>query len=419
VGEVIQDIEQGAGDIGYELGGQSPVMGAIGETLPTAAITALGLKPFRDVVKAGTGISKAERAVKKSIADRRANKVLQEAAPEADVLKREAGAIYNQLDESGAVIKSEVTDNLTADLQATMAKEGFHPKLNQPIAVALDEFKALQGTNVPIGKLDQLRKFAQAGAASMDLPTKRLGAIMLRKIDESMDKLKQSDFESGGGAIGEQYKQARNLWGRARRSEMITEAIKSAENAASGTENGIRVEIRKILRSDKKRKQFSTEEQAALREIADGTKSANIAKALGKLGFDFGKSTNTLGGLMGIGAGGAVAGAPGMIVVASIGNVSRELAKFLTRNNAKMADAIVRAGKDGVKIAREYVKRVPRKDQNPQHLAELFGNSEASLEALRKMPLTSLSKNQRSLVRDAVLYADMLQQTKNAQDSSR
>lgn len=418
VAETIQDIEQGAGDIGYKLGGDSPVMGAIGKTIPTAVVTALGFKPVRSAVKTATGIKKASSVARKVMDDKAVNKTLYAAAPDAPLLKDTASNIFTSLDESGAVINADKITKLANDLTETVTKKGYHPKLQPSVKVTLDEFDLLKGKNISVGKLNQLREFATSAASNIDPKTKMLGVNMLNKIDNMMEKLKPSDFSQGGVRAGEQYKLARDLWGRSKRSEMMSKAVADAENAASGTENGIRIEVRKILRSDKKSRFFTKDELKEMRKIADGTFAGNLAKAIGKFGFSIDKATNTVGGTIGAAGGAAAFGAPGMVVVPTIGTVSKQLAKVLTMKNAKFADSVIRAGKNGRKITRLYMERVPKAEQSPKLLAELLVNQKASLERLRNMPLNSLNNKQRFFVKDAIFYADMMRQGQSSDELS-
>ena len=417
VGEFIGDVERGAGDIAYEAGGQSPLAGALGTTAPTAAMTAMGLRPFRSFMKQASGLNRVAKAVQDASQGRAVNKMIKRAAPSAPQLKKVSGNIYDALDESGAVVKSTATDSLTNSIMSTMTKEGFHPRLHQPVAVALSELRKNMGNNLPVGKIDQLRKFAQAAAKNIDPDTKRLGTIMIGKIDDFMDNMKQSDFAIGAGDVGKQYQLARNLWGRGKKSNLLDDAVTKASDQASGFENGIRIQFRHILNSDKKRKFFTADEIKSMRKVVQGTSSANIAQFIGKFGFDIGRTPNIVGGSIGTAAGGQLLGAGGMVAVPVIGTVARQLAKRLTQGNAEFANAIVRAGSDGKVIVREYLKRVPKVEQNPKELAQLLMRPEIAIKDLQAMPLSSIPKKQKMLIKDAVLYADIMRQGQADQSS--
>ena len=58
-------------------------------------------------------------------------------------------------------------------------------------------------------------------------------------------------------STGKKVRSASQLWGRAKRAEMINEAIELGGSAASGAENGIRVKFRQILNNKKKSKFFN------------------------------------------------------------------------------------------------------------------------------------------------------------------
>lgn len=399
VGKAIETVEKGAGDIAYEATG-SPLAGALGQASPTAALAALGAAPIRRMAKMG---KKARQASK-------AKGLLKKASPDIDDLKTEARNIYKQIDESGAVVKSDATARMVDKITSTMMKEGFDPDLHPKIAVTLKRLDQIKGTDQPVGKLDTLRKIANSAAGSLDPSEKRLGMKVIGVIDDTLDDLKVKDF-ANGKEVGSLYKDARGLWARTKRSEHIKEAFIKAKNQASGFENGIRTQFRSILNNKKKRASFSPEEIKTMENVIQGGKIENMAKMLGKFGFSEGQASNMLMGSLGVGAGAAIGGAPGAIAVPLIGQVSRKLAQRLTKGNAEFADAVIRAGKDGLKITNEYLKRVPAKEQSAKELSQLLLRSEASLKQLKQLANKAPQK-QRALLKEAIITAEATQSLK-------
>ena len=71
-------------------------------------------------------------------------------------------------------------------------------------------------------------------------------------------------------------------------------------------------------------------------------------------------------------AGGAAFGPGGAIALPLIGTVSKRLAERLTVNSARMADAVIRSGKDGRRLAAAYMQNTPRRLRDPRELAQLL-----------------------------------------------
>jgi len=188
--------------------------------------------------------------------------------------------------------------------------------------------------------------------------------------------------------------------GRAKRSEIIDDAIERAKNQASGFENGLRSQFRSILNSKKKMAGFSAEEKKAIETIVRGGKLENTAKALGKFGFAEGQASSMLMASVGVAGGAAAGGMTGAAVVPAVGSVARNYAQKLTQSNVKLANAMVRAGKNGRTITDAYLRSVPAKERSHEELAGLLLDGVTGLRGLR------LSKNK--FTADAAYMASII-----------
>ena len=404
-GEVIQAAEKGAGELA---GGQeAPIKAALATTAPTAAMTALGLGGVRRVL----GISKVADTAKKLVTPS-AKKLLKESAPTIDGLKEAAGAVYKEIDDLGISINPKSVTNLANDLGVAVKKEGFNKKIHPKVNAALTEFNSIKGQPQTLTEIDTLRKVAKSAADSLDPSEARLGRILLDKIDDTLDSLKSANFTNPSKAnIGAKYKDARQLWGRAKRSELLEEAFSKAELSASGFEKGIRSEFRSILNNKKKRRGFTPEEISVMRQVVKGGTLENLAKLIGKFGISEGQSVSVFAPSLGAGVGYSVAGPAGAFAVPVIGQVSKVLAQKLTRDAGKGADLIIRAGKDGKKVVDAYLRITKKSERNPQELTELLLRPEVSLKEL-KAKAAKLPKEDRKLVLDAVYLAGFAQSQK-------
>lgn len=331
--------------------------------------------------------------------ERRAvEKATRQAAPSAEALKAQARTLYQQIDDLGAKLPQEQTSAFSKSVESMLKREGYNAKINPEIAGVLDELGKFGQAPATLSQADTLRKVAQNAAGSQNPSTSRLGSMVIEKIDDMLERVPPQG--AGGAQAGQLYKQARQLWGQARKSEMLAQAFEKAKNQASGFENGLRVQFRSILNNPKKMRGFTAEEKRAIATVVRGGSAENMLKALGKFGFTEGQATNMLLGTIGIGAGAAVAGPGGAAVVPIVGQTARVAAQKLTKANAMLADDIVRAGRNGRDIVRAYLKSVPKSERSVEELTGLLLENKAVT--------TGLQEFSDPLIRDAALGAALV-----------
>lgn len=377
VAQVLQSAERKLGDETLEATG-SPALAAAAATAPTAILEILGIAAAKGSIKASDRIKKASEtaAVKKSVV---------ESVPQIDQLKDTARAVYNELDQSGVTVKKGAFTGLVNKIDNDLKRQGFDPDITPKAAAALNRFKSEIGASPNLSEVDTLRKVAQKAAQSVDPADASLGSAMIESIDQFLDNAKPSAFNRGDVPLKDisgKYQVARGLWGRARRSELLNDAVEKATLQATGFENGLRTQFRSILNNKKKTRFFKPDELAVMRKVVQGGPQENILKFIGKFGFGEGQATSALGAAIGGGAGFAVAGGPGAIAVPIIGTVSRKLAQRLTRKNAEFADQVVRAGPDAEAIAAVYIRNTPKAKQSSSELSELLLRPDIALDDL-------------------------------------
>ena len=121
----------------------------------------------------------------------------------------------------------------------------------------------------------------------------------------------------------------------------------------------LRINFRKILRSKSLSRGFTEAEKHAMRQVVQGTTGANLAKIVGKLGFD---KNNALLPMLGI-ASGATLGPVGAIAPIVAGAAGRKASEKLTANAANKAMRL---------MAVDKVKSVPLIDQAKPTVTELL-----------------------------------------------
>lgn len=242
-----------------------------------------------------------------------------------------------------------------------------------------------------MSEIDDLRKVAQGVSKTIDRTEAAIGSTVLREIDNFLDNVSPKDLTTGripANKIGKKYRAARDLWGRARKTELVVDTIERARNRASGFENGLRIEFDKISKNKKLNKYFTEGELSVINDLVRGDAKQNIAKLFGKFGTLGGRDANMLGAFISGGVGSSLGGLPGFVTALSVGSAARKVAQNLTKGKADFIDAITRAGKDGKDIAKAYLKVIPKNKRSLEELSTLLSDPKADVSKL----LTSSNK---------------------------
>ena len=418
VGEIVEPlakfaerIESGLGGIAFKATG-SPALAAAATTIPTVVSEILGGAIGKTALTASRGLKKARAAGEIA-------REIKDAVPDIDQLKTTARGIYKEIDETGAIIKPKAFDSLTQKIERDLSKAGLDPDITPKTSKALARFQELEGQAVTVTELDTLRKVSQNAAKSIEPAEASLGVRMINTIDDFMDKagpniLKAVDQKDVSG-IGKKYRVARDLWGRARKSELLQEAFGKARLQASGFENGVRVQFRSILNNKKNRRFFNKNELKEMRNVVLGGRVENFAKFIGRFGFSEGGATNIIGASLGVAGGATIAGAPGAVIVPLVGQVSRKLAQRMTVKGAEFADQVIRAGKDAKKITQAYLNNTPKALRSSSELSELLMSKDIDLSSLPDTDLATearrIATENRAIIAASVAPPEALQAT--------
>jgi len=134
-----------------------------------------------------------------------------------------------------------------------------------------------------------------------------------------------------------------------------------------------------------------------MEQVVRGGGLENTAKAIGKFGFSEGQATSMLMGSLGVAGGAAIGGSAGAVAVPLIGQVSKNLAQKLTRNNAELVSQIVRQGKDADGIAKAYFAKVKPENRSASELAELL----ISMKARDQLSIRAADERTKQAIADA------------------
>ena len=326
-----------------------------------------------------------------------AERLLTDAAPSPEKLKDASRAIYKEIEDMGVSMKPDAYAALASKIARETRKKGLDSDVTPLANKSVARYTDLIGEEVPLSEIEILREVAQGAASSLNPKEKMLGGIIIDATDEFLD--------SGGAAaltkapkgenIGARYKAARQLWGQARKGELLDGAIKDSDLQASGLENGLRIGFRQILKNKKQRRFFNDEELKAMNDVVQGKKGANVAKFLGKFGVSEGQATSMVGSSFSMGGGAAlgstIAGGPGAaigaITLPALGQAAKMTAQRITKGNARYASQLAKAGKDGKKIVKAYIDNTPKSERSPEVLSELLAMPDVALDLIGNDPV--------------------------------
>lgn len=335
----------------------------------------------------GAAVPAATRSAQDA-ALRKSTKAVAKTAPAVDDLRAEAKRIYALVDQKGVAVREDVFGQFADDLSRTLATEGIDEVLTPTAARGLKRIlqKAESGQPVSIREIETLRRVVNSTPKmAADADVRLVGAIT-GNIDDFVSRLVDGDVVSNAGAqgVGKDLKAARAIWSKVKKSERITQAIEAAEDVASGFENGLRVEFRKLLRDKKFMAGATDAEKAAIREVTRGSKVGNWLKRAGKIGFGRGQQSNVLSGVAASGVAGGLGtliGGPGVGAFMAgaapvVGQMASKGSEAVTSAAARRAAALAAAGGKVPALAPTAIQRMPANALSaaPRGAAPVLGN---------------------------------------------
>jgi len=386
VGKALTSAEKFLGENTLKLTG-SPALASIAHTLPSAALEAIGLKGARSATAIKAPSSKLIK------------KTLIESAPEAKQVRDASKLLFKEIDDSGAVVKKASLGRLNKSLTELAKKEGIREGVSAPVFNAISAIKKDIGRDVPIpiNEISDLRQIARNAVNPLDNNITRQAMLVLDEVDSFIDSIKPTDLARSGniaaGDISKKLKTGRALWGRAKRSEMLNDAIENGASRKAGVEKGIRNELNNLLNRKKSRKFLSPEDVKAIRKVTDGDFKQNFASLVGGMGLKLENSPSMFNALISGAGGGGLAASLGMsgaalpvaIGVVTVGTVSKEIAKRITKDKAGFLKTMQLAGNDAKKITKAYLQAVPKNKRKTSDLSDLLLDPNIDLSVLQNI----------------------------------
>lgn len=347
----VQEVMAIPGQIGTAVGDKTlDAMNALGFSPEVSATTAATIAAVPDAALQMLGLRAGEKG-SAAIKESGAAKVKETPIPTKQELKSGSQAAYKRAEEAGVIIKPESFEKSKNALVSTLEKEGIDPTLHPSTTAALKRITETEGP-LTLEKLETLRKIAKSAESTINGADKRLAYKVVDHIDDYMQALKEGDVSSGNPkAATAALAEARNLWSRTRKTDVIDELMQRAELSASnftgsGLENAIRTEFRALAKNPRRMKTFTAEEQAAIKRVVQGGKIENGLRMFGKFA-----PTGVVSAALSGGAGFAAGGPLGAVALPLAGAAARKGATAMTMRNVNRAQELMRRGPKQIEVA--------------------------------------------------------------------
>lgn len=316
----------GEGDGRLQSAGQGALVGGVlGAALPFAP--AAGNAVATTTAK---GVQTGARGVMA-----RSPEILQDTA---DAMKKNAGGMFNQMRDIGAVINEAKTSDLLSNIDAAVKSKQFIPELNPKTLAIVNHIKeaASEGT-LGINDLDQYRRLLSRVGNSEDGVS---AGTVRNAIDSTVNSITENDLASGGREAVDLLNQARPAYSKAMKFKEVTDLVTKAD----GDPNRIKAAFQRFTANDENKKGFSLAEWDALKKAARTGIGENILKAFGKFGVDFsnsGTGNTVLPTLMAMGKVGGAALIPGGLPAVAAATLARQSQKFIARGKVENALRVI------------------------------------------------------------------------------
>lgn len=205
-------------------------------------------------------------------------------------LKAEANAAYARADATGKgeIIRQESLGEFTAKTERGLADQAIDAELDPMTVKSLNMLMeestrpgvaghSPQGLEILRRKL--LKAEGQAWRSGNAGDARQVSQIIDDFDDFATNLVEGKDIiGSNAGATAESIAartQAREIWARMKRTQTVEDLVERARNSApaltqTGFENALRIEFKNLVRNERRMRQFSPEERAAIQRVARG-----------------------------------------------------------------------------------------------------------------------------------------------------
>lgn len=396
VGEALLGAEKFLGDAAFNATPfldptSRALVSATAASLPASILELLNIKGARQAAKLKAGLKTAK-------VGRQAKKLLTDAVPTKEALFAQGNAAFGKIDELGASIKPKAYDKLVKRIARRMdIEEGITPGSQPNTNRTLNELQKFTSADEPLNlkRLENLRRNAKANAAKARAAGDDLDARLAESIADDIDIFLEEggtnilNFPEGKrpANIGKAYKDARKIWGQAKRTETLEEMVENAGRARTGFRPGLEAEFAKLVRNKRKSQFWKKSELKIMDDFAQGKTGAQdklIRLVAGLSPTEGGTNRRILTTLVLGGGGASLLGPAAAPIGPALGFFAHTLSKSNAEDMARTLKNMVAAGDDGKEIAKAYVRGVPKRLRNPEDLGRILAERGAELDNLVK-----------------------------------
>lgn len=262
--------------------------------------------------------------------------------PTTEQLTKAAKQAYSDAKNSGVVVHADSYSKALTRIHDVIKEEGINNTLHPKTAAVLKQLDETAGKDLSITEAENLRRVIQEVAGDLDPVTRKptgdafRASKILDEFDDAIDALSVNS-------------EARALWSRSRKSQMIDDMIERARVKAgahytqAGMEHALRQEFKQLALNPRRMRGFTKEQKAAIEKVAKGGPVENFLRAVGK----FDPTSSPIAAISSFGTSTLMAPVTGggSMALPVAGMVSKRLATRATaRNVDKAREAIVGRG---------------------------------------------------------------------------
>lgn len=291
------------------------------------------------------GIGAATGGAMGAVAGALAKRGAQASVPSIDEISAASKRAYQTADDAGLILKPEGLQGLSEKVKQDLAEFGYHPQLHPRVGVVLNELDRVAVEPLTLKGADIVRRIANNARMSTDPSEREIGRRIVGRVDDYLSNLTPDQVLAGDAKAGSSaLKEARELYARSRKAQLIEDVMdagkRAAEKSGSGSnvDNAIRQKADSLLNNRRKIAGFTAAEKEALRAVVKGGPVQNLARLIGKFA-PTGVVSAALSGGLGYGLGGPLG-----LALPAIGAGAKVMADRATAANTRLVDALIRSG---------------------------------------------------------------------------
>ena len=271
-----------------------------------------------------------------SVKNSRAVRKMAKAAPSRDAFEQQAKNLFGSM-KNAQLPRADFAKSVQG-VAADAAEFGMDDMLTPQasrVVGNMQDVAANPNPSMTMNELNVLRRQAAIPAGDVaNRPQAALGVRLIDAVDQFVD--------DAAPQLGEKGREARKMWSTLRKMDEMDEIFSRAEAAASGLENGLKNEFRKILKSKKLRRGYTKAELSAMAKVVNPGVLGGLIRQVGRLGVSLDNGSNALGGALGAGIGGSLAGPVGAVITPLVGTGARKASEAMTTSAAKRVGDVIR-----------------------------------------------------------------------------